>query len=431
MNTVTGTMNLPLVMAALTSVGLHSLIWFYPPVVPMADKTTAAASDRRSVRVVQLTPEEILRLPEYAQQTTQPTLPLPQTQTPTNLLPSLPQAQSEITLPPPPSFPIYNPNPSPSTPAPTPKSKAPTSRRRTPTTVPKSPQSSARNNQRSNQRNNQTSQNQKPETNEKLTLEQLNLEAQLPTQNNTSTQSPQTNQSQQNSQTSGGEFMRVFERYLAEQNNGTTSETTQTPETETQSQNNQNQNSEQTIGELLDRNRLQPGLGAGAINNQTENRTEENTTRTENRNNARNNSNNQIIAEARLQAVYGYNAANTTIPQGIANYRQWLEEKLKNKRYAGKLNTERQPITDTIRSPFDVKLPDVTPAGIAVLVDPTGKIVGEPELTRSTGYPQLNKLAIEQIKKRSFPETGKYEVYSYLIEVEQKNLPDPAGTGNS
>ena len=55
-NTLTGSINLPLVVAALTSVGLHSLIWFYQPLVPMADKPTAAASDRRSVRVVQLTP---------------------------------------------------------------------------------------------------------------------------------------------------------------------------------------------------------------------------------------------------------------------------------------------------------------------------------------------------------------------------------------
>ena len=369
-NTLTGSINLPLVVAALTSVGLHSLIWFYQPLVPMADKPTAAASDRRSVRVVQLTPEEILRLPQYAQQTTQPTLPsLPQAQIPTNLLPNLPEAKSEITLPPPPSFPIYNPNPS--TPSSTPESKTSTSRRRNRTTVPKSPQDAAK--------KNQSSRNQKPESNQKLTIDQLNLGSQSQSQ------------SQENNQTSGGQFTRVFEQYMAAQNLGNDAQNTQIPETETQNQGNQNR--EQTTGTLVDRQGLLRGLVGDTTSNQNQNRTQENT------NNRRNNRN-QADEEARIKAVYGYNVANTTIPQGIANYRQWLDEKIKNKKYAGKLNTERQPINDKIRSPFDVKLPDVTPAVIVVLVDPEGKIVGEPELTRSTGYSQLNRLAIEQVKKR-------------------------------
>lgn len=425
MNTLTGTMNLPLVVATLTSVGLHSLIWLYQPLVPMADKATAA-SDRRSVRVVQLTPDEILRLPEYAQQRTQPTLPPQQEQIPTNLLPNLPQAQSQVTLPPPPSFPVYNANPS--TP-PTPESNTRNSRPRTRTTVPKSPKESA-----SRQaRNNQTSQTQQSQSQAKLTLDQLNLGSQFSTPEKTNSQSQQTNQSQQNSQTSGGEFTRVFEQYRAQQNLDTTSQNTQSGtdeiQREIQIQGNQNQNTEQTAGTLLDQNRLQQGLVSGATDNQNINRNQENTTRTENRNNARNNRN-QSVAEARLKAIYGYNPANTAISQGIANYRQWLDEKIKNKKYAGKLNTERQPITNTIRSPFDVKLPEVTPAGIAVLVDPEGKIVGEPALTRSSGYPKLNQLAIEQVKKLSFPATGKYEVYPYLIEVDQKDLPS-AGGANS
>ena len=400
-------------MAALTSVGLHSLIWFYQPLVPMADKATAA-SDRRSVKVVQLTPEEILRLPEYAQQRTQPTLPLPPGQVPTNLLPSLPQAKSEITLPPPPSFPIYNANPS--TPSPTPESKTPTSRRRNRTTVPKSPQDSAKN----NRRNNQSSRNQKPETDEKITLDQLNLGSQSQTQNRTSSQSPQTNQSQQNSQTSGGEFGETYQRFLAQQNLDNTSQTTQSRQGETQSQNNQSQNNQQTIGELLDRNQLQRDLVAGATSTESQNRDDVSTTRTQNRNNLRNNRN-PADEEARIKVVYGYNVANTSIPQGLANYEQWRTEKIK--KYGGRLNTKRSPITDSIRSPFDIKVPDVTPAGIAVLVDPEGKIV-ETELIRSTGYKQLNDLAIAQMKKRSFSATGKYEAYHYFIEVDQKDLPN-------
>ncbi|MBE9229592.1 hypothetical protein IQ264_29735 [Phormidium sp. LEGE 05292] len=413
-NPLTGTLNLPLVVAALTSVGLHSLIWFYQPLVPMADKATAA-SDRRSVRVVQLTPEEILRLPEYAQQRTQTTLPnLPPGQVPTNLLPSLPQAKSEITLPPPPSFPIYNPNPS--LPSPTPEPKTPTSRRRTRTTVPKSPQDSAKN----NRRNNQSSRNQKPETTEKITLDQLNLGSRSQTQDRTSSQSPQTNQSLQNSQTSGGQFGDTYQRFLAQQNLDSTSQSTQSRQDETQSQNNQSQNNQQTIGELLDRNQLQRDLVAGANNDRPQNRNEENTTRAQNRNNLRNNRN-PADEEARIKVVYGYNVANTSIPQGLANYEQWRTEKIK--KYGGRLNSKRPPITDSIRSPFDIKVPDVTPAGIAVLVDPEGKIV-ETELIRSTGYKQLNDLAIAQMKKRSFSATGKYEAYHYFIEVDQKDLPN-------
>lgn len=424
MNTLSGTMNLPLVVAALTSVGLHSLFWFYQPVVPMADKPIAAASDRRSVKVVQLTPEEILRLPEYAQQRTQLTLPSPPGQIPTNLLPSLPEAKSEITLPPPPSFPIYNSNPS--TPAPTPEPKTPTSRDRTRTTIPKSPQNTAKNNQRSNQRNNQAAQNQKPETNEKITLGQLNFGSQFQAQERANNQSQETKKPQQNTPTSGGEFGETYQRYLAQQNLGTTSPSTQTPQTEIEIPRNQNQNRESTTGTLLDRNRLQRDLVGGATSIQPENRSEGNTTRTENPNNTRNNRN-QVVAEARLKAVYGYNAANTTIPQGIANYQQWLNEKIK--KYADKLNTKREPIRDSIRSSFDVKVPDVTPAAIAVLVSPEGKVL-EVELTRSTGYKQLNELAMAQVKKRSFPESGKYEVYFYRIEVDQKDLPAASDAAN-
>lgn len=423
MSTLSETMNLPLVVAALTSVGLHSLFWFYQPVVPMADKPTAAASDRPSVKVVQLTPEEILRLPQYAQQRTQPTLPVAPGQIPTNLLPSLPEAKSEITLPPPPSFPIYNPNPS--TPAPTPESKTPTSRRQT--TVPKSPQASAS----PKPRNNQSSPPQKPETEENLTVDQLNLALQFPNQEATSNQSQPTKKPQPNPQTSSGEFWETYQRYLAQQNLDTTSPNTQTPPAEIEIPPNQNQTRENTAGDVVGRSGLKPGLvGGGTTDNRNQNRTEENQTRTENRNNARNNRN-QVVAEARLKAVYGYNPANTRPLEGIDNFERWLDNTKKNQKCAGRLNIEREPIRDSIRSPFEMKLPDVSPAAIAVLVDPEGKIINEPGLILSTGYPGLNKLAIEQVKKRSFNAAGKCEVYQYSINVDQKDLPTAAGAANN
>jgi hypothetical protein len=75
-------------------------------------------------------------------------------------------------------------------------------------------------------------------------------------------------------------------------------------------------------------------------------------------------------------------------------------------------------------SPVSEKLPNVNPAGVAVLVAPNGKIVGEPELIRSSGYSKIDRAAIEDTKKRSFPRTGEYVVYQYRVEIEQNNLPN-------
>ncbi|HAX76321.1 MAG TPA: hypothetical protein DCY88_10895 [Cyanobacteria bacterium UBA11372] len=95
-----------------------------------------------------------------------------------------------------------------------------------------------------------------------------------------------------------------------------------------------------------------------------------------------------------------------------------------NKRFSRRI-VARPPIPYSIISPVNEKLPDTTPAGVAVLVSPSGKITGEPELIRSTGYPKLNQAAIEDIKQRSFPATGEYVAYQYRIEIESNKLPSP------
>ncbi|MFB2836336.1 energy transducer TonB [Floridanema evergladense] len=440
-NTITGTLNLPLVVAALTSVGLHSLFWFYQPVVPMADKPTAVASDRRSVRVVQLTPEEILRLPEYAQQRTQPTLPLPQEQTPVNLLPSLPQAKSEVTLPAPPSFPIYNPNPSPPLPTPevkTPEVKTPTSRRRDRTTVPKSPQETVKN----NRRNNQSSRIKQPQIDEKITSRQSNLDSPSPTQKRAEIQLQQRNQSQPDRGMSVSQFedsYNSYKRYLAQQqqNLNTTqsaqsaqsTQTTQSSQRRTQVRGNQNRNrNNETTGELLDRNPLQPNLVGGetSTQSQSQNRDDISLADLQSRNNLRNDINQEDV-EARIKVSYGYDATNTRELDANATFNDWWKDKVRQ--YSNRLNAPKKPFDDTVRSSFKIKLPSVSQAGIAVLVDPEGKIL-ETKLIQSTGYNQLNDLAIDQVKKRDFPASGKYEIYQYRFAIDQKDLPTASEAAN-
>lgn len=122
-----------------------------------------------------------------------------------------------------------------------------------------------------------------------------------------------------------------------------------------------------------------------------------------------------------LKSRYGYNRAGTTEAEERAKLDAWLTN---NKRISRRI-TPRPPIPHNIPSPVKEKLPDITPAGVAVLVSPKGKITGEPELIRSTGYAQLDRAAIEDIKQRSFPATGEYVAYQYRIEIESNQLPSP------
>lgn len=116
---------------------------------------------------------------------------------------------------------------------------------------------------------------------------------------------------------------------------------------------------------------------------------------------------------------YGYNPSGTTEAESIERLSAWLK---KNRRYS-RTFVPRPPIPYNMTSPVSEKLPDVKPAGVAVLVAPNGKIVGEPELIRSSGYSKIDQAAIEDTKKRSFPRTGEYVVYQYRVEIEQNNLP--------
>jgi hypothetical protein len=122
-----------------------------------------------------------------------------------------------------------------------------------------------------------------------------------------------------------------------------------------------------------------------------------------------------------VKSRYGYNPTGTTEAEEREKLDAWLRN---NKRFSRRI-IPRPPIPHSIASPVGEKLPDTTPAGVAVLVSPKGKIMGEPELIRSTGYPKLNQAAIEDIKQRSFPATGDYVAYQYRVEIESNKLPSP------
>ena len=126
-------------------------------------------------------------------------------------------------------------------------------------------------------------------------------------------------------------------------------------------------------------------------------------------------------ADASLKSRYGYNPSDTTEAEDREKLRAWLRTK---RRFSRSLEP-RAPIPYSIKSPVSEKLPDVTPANVAVLVSPKGLLRGEPELIRSSGYESLDRAVIEDVKTRSFPATGEYVVYQYRIEIEQNNLPSP------
>jgi hypothetical protein len=115
---------------------------------------------------------------------------------------------------------------------------------------------------------------------------------------------------------------------------------------------------------------------------------------------------------ALVKSRLGYNPTGTTEAEAAEKLAAWLK---KNRRLTRNIEL-RRPIPQKILSPIGDKLPDATPIEIAVLVNPKGKIVGGPELIRSSGYEKLNSAALADVKKRSFPPTGKHSVYQYRIE---------------
>ncbi|HAX76320.1 MAG TPA: hypothetical protein DCY88_10890 [Cyanobacteria bacterium UBA11372] len=124
-----------------------------------------------------------------------------------------------------------------------------------------------------------------------------------------------------------------------------------------------------------------------------------------------------------LKRIYSYNADGTTVEALRTNLITFYQ---KIQQFAGEQkNWNQEKISLRLGSPIKQNLPDVTPAGVALLIDENGNLSTDPLLTRSTGYPALNeaaiKAAIDDVKKRSFAPAGEKKIYQYEIEIEQNN----------
>ncbi len=137
----------------------------------------------------------------------------------------------------------------------------------------------------------------------------------------------------------------------------------------------------------------------------------------------------QIQRQQRLEgikAVYGHQPSNMTDTErekeGSEKFTNWFQEKFTQ--FPGiKLNHE--PEIREIPSTAKVQFRDITPAAVAVVVNPEGKPEGEPLLMMSTSYSSLNQVVLDDAKKRSFEPTGKYEIYTYRVKIDESNLPLP------
>lgn len=377
------------------SVGLHVLLWVVQPALPSG---STSANNSRTVGFMQLTPEELSRLPEYSlPQYKLPPLP---PQRPTNILPPLPPLQSEIKLPPVPIQPTYIPPVSQVSPSPNSTSKS-----RSEIHVPAGSASPSKGNltdRSARVSSSNTPANEKP-----------------PRQRNASPQ-VSTNESK-------GLFRASVDRALNGQNNDTPRDRSIQEEFMDRG----SQRDDRFVNGLP--GGLQPGMsptepsnssssGNTSRNNSNQPRTSERSDRSTELSFQR------TLQETEILSSYGYNVTNTTEKDAVGNLRKWLE---KIQQSIPNLTITRFPDTIFVKSSIAVKLPRVSQANVATLVDPNGKIMGEPELIRSTGYSKLDLSVIEEIKKRSFRASGKYEVYMYQMEIDQNGLPSPSGTSSN
>lgn len=431
------TFNLPTVVATLTSVGLHGLIWV---VEPALTSSARSGDGLRTVGVVQLTADEMSRLPEYSlPQLKLPPLPPPR---PTNILPplpppvqsSLPPVQSNTTLPSVPVSPTEIPPlagvlPSPSNPAiDSPNIYIPAQPDVSPTEKP---------NRRSSTARSQSVPKQPPQTPPPV-REPARIV--IPNEDPKREQKPPV---QSPTDEPKGLIRESVDKFFNSQNSPNSP-----PQTNLQ---------EEYMARGSDRDerfidgRLPGGVQEGMVPPNSGNTRSNNNNPPRNNpvqpreNNAGGNTNSSADRaqqeaiqtawrEAQVLSLYGYSEVGTNEQDTSANLTNWFVKisDLPNLRNMDlKKLVTRFPEIIPVKSPFPVKLPRVNQANVAVLVDAKGKIIGEPELLRSTGFPQLNKAAIEAVKKRSFPAANDYKIYMYQLEIDQKDLPPASGASSN
>lgn len=133
--------------------------------------------------------------------------------------------------------------------------------------------------------------------------------------------------------------------------------------------------------------------------------------------------------EQRRQAfrnLITYNPAGTTAERDVvtANFGNWLAQARQNSGNP-ELMWEKQAIAasypDAARS---LKLQGT--ALVGVLVNAEGKLMGEPQLFQSSGYPILNQAALEAVKQHEFAAAGTVKAYSVEIRFEPPSAETPS-----
>ncbi|MFB2969320.1 hypothetical protein ACE1CD_10140 [Aerosakkonema sp. BLCC-F183] len=430
------TFNLPTLLATLISLGAHGLLWVVGPA--LSSSNLAQSDPRTIVGFVQLTPDEMSRLPEYS--LPQPKLPSLPAAPPKNLLPPLPPLQSYTPLPPPPSVPIYEPPTIPPSPPSVTSSERPSHKRST----------SNREDAKLNERSSVSEPDIKIESRQTPqgtiapdptpTPESATIPRRSTTARRTATPSPtRTPESSITPQPSLSPKAAITpEVTLTPQpsispETATTPQATPTPQpTNTPEGQNITKNTEtgvrpnDTLPATVSPSVLPSPSSPPAIETLPKKGAESVAPNLQARlpnfyPKSAPTPPSQEYLDSVTKARYNYNPAGTTENEGREKYQKWWAEKVS--RYTNKINGARSPKSLSIKSPYEEKVPDVAEGWVLVLFGPDGKIVGQPDLIRSTGYPEMNQKALEEVKKISIERTGKYEIYQYVISVEQNDLP--------
>jgi hypothetical protein len=362
----------PTGIATVASIGLHGVLWVMLPILPLASKTTEAEV-QKPVQLVQLTPAEINRLPNFAT----PQISLPPLPKSNNLYPPLPPLQSSNSLPSlgspfPSNSPLFAPPPSisfaPSTALPPPMMFPP------PTTRIEIPDNPAP--PRQNSRPTISFQPQpgldELQRNSQLTVdpnELPDLQAANPSADDLLPQA--TPPSEPNTPAPDSETV---------ESEAQPSETPTTPATTTPQPNQTPAPIEQAAAPAVptDRAAKIPEEAIAQLR----------------------------AAQERYRELYTYNPSGTTAEEVTSNIETWSQQALEA---AGK---EWKPLEITPTYP-EAACPRKLKgnAVFGVLADAEGKIVDAPVLVQSTGYNLLNAQAKNDVAAYKFPATGEQQPY--------------------
>jgi outer membrane biosynthesis protein TonB len=132
------------------------------------------------------------------------------------------------------------------------------------------------------------------------------------------------------------------------------------------------------------------------------------------------------LRDLQARGIDVYDKTGTTEAEAHGRTGNWLAQvQEKTEVNNDSFKTFQKPIVLVVPYPAETKPDNFSEAGeatVGVLVDPEGKLVGEPELLRSTGYQRLDQSAVEQIKtylgkekEAELKPTGNTQIYVFRI----------------